>query len=183
MTRRKVYHGSRGNNRNSGRNKNHSGENRENREGRDNRENKDNREQRGDNRPRNFRNNAPAQSMLPSPVVLQEYEYAKEGSAGRIIEMAEIEQDRRNAWEDEYLRFYKKSQRIGQLCGFVLLLSVILAVIHLSDNGNIEVAQVLAVSAFGSVAVATIFSGRKKNRYPRKPRQPHQRQNQNNEEK
>lgn len=154
-----MYRGNK-NRRNNGRN-NHRGENRgDNRQGGSN-----------DNSYKgiNYRNTNNQQSVLPSPAVLQEYEYATEGAANRIIEMAEIEQERRNAWEDEYLRFYKKSLRIGQICGFLLLVTVVLAVVSLANNGYENVAEILAVSGFIAVALASIFSNRSHNKYPRKP--------------
>lgn len=132
---------------------------------------------RQNNKPRNNDNQSrgggsrnTAQSFLPEPSVLQEYEYATEGAAKRILDMAELEQERRNAWEDEYLRFHKKSLRIGQFLGFLLLVAVVYATMALSESGHDQVAQVLAGSAFLSVALASIFSSRGKNKYPRKPR-------------
>ncbi|MCE3233058.1 MAG: putative rane protein [Rickettsiaceae bacterium] len=110
------------------------------------------------------------QPILPPPSVLQEYEYASDGAAARIIEMAEVEQDRRNKWEIEYMRFYKKSLRIGQLFGFLLLALVVLAVMSLSAQGKDQVAQVLGGSAFFAVAVASIFSGNSSRRNSRRPR-------------
>ncbi len=97
-------------------------------------------------------------NFLPSPQILQEYEYAAEGTVDRILEMAEVEQDRRNKWEDEYLAYYKKSLRIGQLFGFVLMLSVVMATVLLAFSGKEEVAKILAGSAFIAVAVANLFS-------------------------
>lgn len=110
-------------------------------------------------------NRNPQSSVLPSPTILQEYEYATEGAADRILEMAEVEQDRRHNWEDEYLLYYKKSLRIGQLCGFILLFSVILSFVYLASNGKEIYAVYLALIAFFAVAFANFFAsiGRKKN--------------------
>lgn len=168
MTRRKIHNGRnrRHRNRNNNNNNNHSANGNH---GSENRENNHN-----ENRNRHFREDrvggGNGQSILPSPVILQEYEYAKEGAADRIIEMAETEQDRRNAWEDEYLRFYKKSLRIGQLFGFIIAIAVIIAVTLLANNGNSDVAKILCVSVFASFAATSIFSGRKRNKFPRKPK-------------
>jgi|GEM_PF-6627234 len=109
------------------------------------------------------------QSILPSPEILQEYEYASEGTVARLIEMAETEQDRRNEWENEYLRFHKKSLRLGQLFGFFLLVSVIWGTIYLGSIGQIDLAKILVISGFSSVAAASLFSeiGRRLSRRPR----------------
>ena len=127
------------------------------------------RQQRGSNE--NNRNNRPqAPSALPSPEIFQEYEYASEGTVARLLEMAETEQDRRNAWETEYMRFHKKSLRLGQLFGFILLLSVIWGTIFLSNSGQEKAAIALAASGFGSVAAAGFFSiiGKRLSRRPRR---------------
>ena len=98
------------------------------------------------------------QSILPSPEILLEYEYACEGTVARLMEMAETEQDRRNEWEKEYLRFHKKSLRLGEIFGFILLVSVIWGTVYLGSIGQDEVAKVLAVSGFFAVAAAGLFS-------------------------
>jgi len=119
----------------------------------------------GNFKPASNSNRSSQSSVLPSPTVLQEYEYATEGAADRILEMAEVEQDRRHNWEDDYLLFYKKSLRIGQLCGFILLFSVIFSFVYLASNGKEMFAVYLAVIAFFSVALANFFAsiGRRKN--------------------
>ena len=117
------------------------------------------------------RNTRPfVQSILPSPEILQEYEYASEGTVARLLEMAETEQDRRNEWEDDYLRFHKKSLRLGQLFGFILLLSVVWGTIYLGSNGQENVAIALSGSAFFAVAASSLFSeiGRRLSRRPRR---------------
>lgn len=124
-----------------------------------------------ESRDRGSNTNRPfVQSVLPSPEILQEYEYACEGTVTRLLEMAETEQDRRNQWEDEYLRFHKKSLRLGQLFGFVLLLSVVWGTIYLGSIGQENAAIVLAGSGFLSVAASSLFSeiGRRLSRRPRR---------------
>lgn len=110
------------------------------------------------------------QSILPSPEIFQEYEYASEGTVARLLSMAETEQDRRNAWEDEYLRFYKKSQRLGQLFGFILLCAITYGTIHLGEIGQVDLAKFLVLTGFGSVAAASLFSeiGKRLSRRPRR---------------
>jgi len=121
----------------------------------------------GENYSPNIKNVA-ANTPFPAPVILQEYEYAKEGAADRIIEMAEIEQERRVAWEDEYLRFYKKSMRIGQLFGFVILVVTVLCVTYLFQAGKEYAAQFLGALVFGAVVISSFLSGRRRKKYPRK---------------
>jgi uncharacterized membrane protein len=162
MTKRKVYSGSGNNNRRHGGHKRPSSSS----------SSTSNVQPQRPRSNENYRGNRPfqPQSILPSPAILQEYEYATDGAAARIIEMAEIEQDRRNEWEAEYMRFYKKSLRIGQLFGFILLVLVVLATMSLSSQGKDDVAAILAGSAFFSVAIASVFSSGSAKRNSRRPR-------------
>lgn len=137
---------------------------------RDNQQNFQNRNN-GGNYSDNRNNSRPViQSILPSPEILQEYEYASEGTVKILLEMAQVEQDRRNEWENEYLRFYKKSLRIGQLFGFILLCSVIWGTIYLGSLGQAELGNTLAIAGFSSIAAASLFSeiGRRLSRRPRR---------------
>jgi uncharacterized membrane protein len=171
MTKRKVHSG------NPNSNRRHGGHRRSNSHGKPAQGAERERESETESRPRNHeynrnsnRNNFAPQQILPSPTILQEYEYASDGAAARIIEMAEVEQDRRNEWELEYMRFYKKSLRLGQLFGFLLLVIIVLAVVSLANQGKDQVAQILAASAFLSVAIASIFSGGSMRRNARRPK-------------
>jgi uncharacterized membrane protein len=149
MAMRKVHSGSRGKNRRNSSNRRHN--------------NVNSRDAANSN---NF-NIHP--SVLPAPSILQEYEYATEGAADRIIEMAEVEQDRRHEWEDSYLIHYKKSLRIGQLFGFLLLASVIFSSVFLAMNGHENVAVYLALIAFFSVALSNLFVSMSSKRNSRRP--------------
>lgn len=119
----------------------------------------------------NNNNNRPSpQIILPSPAILQEYEYATDGAAAEIIEMARLEQMRRNQWEDEYLRSHRKSMRIGQLFGSMLLITTVFAIVFLATNGFVEVAEVLAATSFLSVALANFFNKPWRTKPGRRPR-------------
>lgn len=102
-------------------------------------------------------------NILPPPHILQEYEYATEGAANRILDLAEAESSRRKELEDEYLKFYKKSQRLGMVFGFIIILSVVYATFSLAIAGYEIVAEVLCAVGFLSVALSSYFS--KKDRY------------------
>jgi uncharacterized membrane protein len=131
-----------------------------------------NKKRSNNNRFRNSNNDSRNSNIipsLPSPTILQEYEYATEGAADRILQMAEIEQDSRNDWENDYLQYYKKSLRIGQLFGFILLLAVIAAYVYLSKSGFHTSAFYLAGVAFGSVAISSVFASLSKGRSSKRP--------------
>ena len=97
-------------------------------------------------------------SFLPDPTCLQEYEYATEGAAARIIAMAEREQTHRLAAERRALAFYRRSYRTGQLCSLLCLIVLIIACVQLTYNGYETMATFLAMSGFSGIAVANAFA-------------------------
>lgn len=118
-------------------------------------------------------------SQFPSPALLQEYEYAAEGTVDRIFKMAELEQLKRNQRQENVSRLHQKARQSGQVFGILTLIAVILAVIKLALSGHEEVAKVLIMSAFGAFVFFAFFSfliegGRKKRqrklRYQNNPR-------------
>ena len=56
--------------------------------------------------------------LLPSAAALHEFEYAVEGGAERLLNIAKAEQEHRHAWEKHALNSQIKSQRLGLLFGF-----------------------------------------------------------------
>ncbi|MET0155804.1 MAG: DUF2335 domain-containing protein [Rickettsiales bacterium] len=99
-----------------------------------------------------------ARAFLPDPSCLQEYEYATEGAAARIIAMAEREQTHRLAAERRAFAFYRRSYRIGQLCSLLCLIVLIIACVHLTMNDHESMASFLAMSGFSGVAAANAFA-------------------------
>ena len=90
---------------------------------------------------------------LPPPSMYGEYEKVWEGSAERILKMAEKEQDHRIAWETKALDENARETNLGQKFGLVTAVFCILASVYLSMNGHQWVAGVLAgTSALGLVA-------------------------------
>ncbi len=62
--------------------------------------------------------------ILPSPEILEGYNYVVEGSAQLILNMFEREQIHRHKWEDQALRIHYLSTLLGQFLGFFIALSV-----------------------------------------------------------
>lgn len=107
---------------------------------------------RGGNRDNGNRN------LLPPPSVLQEYEYVAEGSVDRILAMAEVEQEHRHDWEAACFKAQVKSQRIGQVLGFILALLIIFVTWKLTLLGKETVAAALGGGAFIALALPAIIS-------------------------
>ena len=94
--------------------------------------------------------------LLPDPACLQEYEYASEGAADRIITMARLEQEHRQRLEEDALSFYRFSYRFGQTCGFMLLFIVVIVCVYLTMNDNETFATFLTLTVFSAVAFANV---------------------------
>lgn len=111
--------------------------------------------------------------LLPAADVIQEYEYALEGSGDRLLAMAESEQQHRQAWENHYLRSQIKSQRIGQLFGLAIAFATIAVVVSFANAGQEILATVFGTAVFIAMAVSGIVGSRlvnggKKKRYRRR---------------
>ncbi len=103
--------------------------------------------------------------LLPSASALQEFEYAVEGGAERMLLIAKAEQEHRHNWENHALKSQVKSQRIGLLFGLVISLSTLLLIKLFADAGKDVLAGTLAMSVFGAMAlalfVAQVFTPKK----------------------
>lgn len=104
------------------------------------------------------KSNSRKSSILPPAYVLQEYEYATEGAANRILEMAEVEQDKRHELEDDYLEYYKKSFRIGQVFGFFTIMSTMIICLGLINKGHSVAGIYMIITVFASLSLVNIFS-------------------------
>lgn len=92
---------------------------------------------------------------FPPATLLQEYEYATDGAANRLIDMAIEEQQRRFAREDADDRFNKKTIRISQFFGFVCFLVILIETLILFRSDKEYLGLVLF---FGSLAAGFIAS-------------------------
>lgn len=128
-------------------------------------------------------NNNDLSNQFPSASLLQEYEYASEGAVDKLFKIAELEQVNRHKREIELADSQRKTKRIGQLFGFLLLFVTIISVVILSFSGYKDVAKLLIICSFGVIAFSTlvslIFSGSGV-RYKNKRRNKHSNDRKNN---
>ena len=90
---------------------------------------------------------------LPPPSMYGEYEAVLKGSADRILNMAEKEQDHRIAWESKALDESVRETNLGQKFGLVIAVLCIVGSVYLAMNGHHWVAGILAgTSALGLAA-------------------------------
>jgi uncharacterized membrane protein len=97
-------------------------------------------------------------SQFPSPSILQEYEYAAEGTVERIFKMAEDEQQQRHLRQENAISFQQKARQSGQVFGIFTLIIVILGVLKLALSGHEELAELLVKAAFFAFVFFAFFS-------------------------
>lgn len=99
-----------------------------------------------------------AELLLPSAASLHEFEFAVEGGAERLLEIAKKEQEHRHQWENYALKSQIKSQRLGLLFGFVLSLVALFLVKGFANAGQEELAKIVAIAVFGTIGFALLVS-------------------------
>ena len=105
------------------------------------------------------RNNPPknrprAHDALPSPELLEGYDYVIEGSAERILSMFEKEQEHRHQWERLALRTHTVSTLLGQGLGFLIAVSVFVAAIIIGIYGDSTIAAFIWVFGMAIIVMA-----------------------------
>lgn len=102
--------------------------------------------------------------ILPPVSVLEQYESLVPGSAERIIDMADLEQEHRHNWENRALTAYIISYRIGQILGLIGMLGVfIMAIYSALYAKDIDLAYLIVVAGIGFYSfIAAISIGRKR---------------------
>lgn len=92
--------------------------------------------------------------FLPSPEVLESYNYVVDGSAKMILTMFEHEQKHRHEWERMALRIYSFSSILGQLLGFFIAVSVFASATMIGIYGNTTIAAFIWVFGMAIVVMA-----------------------------
>ncbi len=105
-----------------------------------------------------------AHSLLPPAALLQEYEYAAEGTVARLLNLVERELEHRHRYERTTHRADTLSFRIGQFAGLSLGILVILASLTLFQKGLDIPATIMVVSGFGSMIIASGIHARRGNK-------------------
>lgn len=91
---------------------------------------------------------------LPSPELLEGYDYVVEGSAERILTMFEREQQHRHAWELQAIKTHAMSTILGQVLGFGIAVSVFAAAIVVGIYGDSNTAAFIWVFGMSIVVMA-----------------------------
>ncbi len=91
--------------------------------------------------------------VLPPPEVLAEYEEISAGATKRLLSLAEREQQHRHRLEEAYLIQQVKTQRIGQLFGFVVAMVIAIMSSILVVLERYEAAMIVAAPGFLAFAI------------------------------
>lgn len=92
--------------------------------------------------------------MLPSPDILESYNYVVDGSARMILGMFEGEQKHRHEWERMALRIYSFSSILGQLLGFFIAISVFASATMIGIYGDTRIGAFIWVFGMAIVVMA-----------------------------
>lgn len=95
-----------------------------------------------------------ASEFMPSPDILEGYDYVVQGSAARILAMFEAEQKHRHAWETAALKIHTFSTILGQILGFVIAMAIFLSAGAIGISGNSAAATFIWVFGLAIVAMA-----------------------------
>lgn len=115
---------------------------------------------RGDRNPRRSdRNSAPQGprktiEILPSPEILESYNYVVEGSADKIIAMFEREQKHRHDWEARALRIHSLSTILGQILGFIIALAIFVSASLIGIYGDKTLGATIWIFGMSIVVMA-----------------------------
>jgi len=92
--------------------------------------------------------------ILPSPEVLESYNYVVDGSAKMILAMFEMEQKHRHSWEIQALKIHQMSAILGQVLGFLIAVSVFVSATIIGMYGDSTIAAFIWVFGMSIIVMA-----------------------------
>lgn len=112
-----------------------------------------------DNTPRNNQGNKPrrAPEGMPAPDMLEGYDNVLPGSAARIIDMFEREQQHRHRWEERALRVHQVSTWLGQFFGFLIAIAIFASAAVIGIHGDATAAAFIWVFGLAIVTMAAVI--------------------------
>lgn len=109
------------------------------------------------NKPRGKMNRAPVDA-LPHPEIIEAYDCIVPGAAKQIMMMFEMEQKHRHEWERQALKTHATTTILGQIMGFLIVVSVFASATFIGLQGDKVIATFIWVVAMAVVIVAGIIS-------------------------
>ena len=92
--------------------------------------------------------------IMPSPELLEAYDYVVEGSAQQIMDMFTREQQHRHEWEKNALKTHYVSTLLGQLLGFLICVSVFVSASVIGVYGDKTIAAVIWVFGLAIIVMS-----------------------------
>jgi uncharacterized membrane protein len=92
--------------------------------------------------------------ILPSPEILESYNYVVDGSAKMILTMFEMEQKHRHEWEVQALKIHGTSALVGQILGFFIAVAVFVSASVIGMYGNSAIAAAIWVFGMAIIVMA-----------------------------
>ena len=92
--------------------------------------------------------------IMPSPELLEAYDYVVEGSAQQIMDMFTREQQHRHEWELKALKTHHSSTLLGQLLGFLICVSVFISASIIGIYGDKTIAAVIWVFGLAIIVMS-----------------------------
>jgi len=111
-----------------------------------------------------FRNNKP-NNILPPSYILEEYEQIAPGSAEKIIDMVDIEQDHRHKFENRSLSSYIINYRIGQILFSFNLIIIFYAAFYAYQEINDKILAYLIIIFGYLIQVIALISNKSRKRF------------------
>lgn len=99
----------------------------------------------------------PTSEFMPSPELLEGYNYVVEGSAARIFAMFESEQKHRHEWESRALKTHATSTFLGQILGFLIAVTIFTSAAVIGVHGNSTTAALIWVFGLAIVVMSGII--------------------------
>lgn len=124
--------------------------------------NRNNRRFKRGGKPNHGNDSAKDTLIIPSPGILESYEEIAPGSAGKIVDMAKLEQEHRHKWENNYLKAMAYTARVGQLLSFALAIIIVYTCLIFAKDESYGLAIVVAIMGFAFLAAATFASSNSK---------------------
>jgi uncharacterized membrane protein len=92
--------------------------------------------------------------IMPSPELLEAYDYVVEGSAQQIMDMFTREQQHRHEWELRALKTHHFSTLLGQFLGFLVCVAVFVSASLIGIYGDKTIAAVIWVFGLAIIVMA-----------------------------
>jgi uncharacterized membrane protein len=109
---------------------------------------------------------------LPHPALLQGYEKVFPGCAERIVKMAEEQSAHRRALEQARLAATNRTERLGQVFGFIIAMTAVLGGVYLAAIGKNALAVTSIIGALTTLLTVFVVGKRQQAQERREKRKP-----------